>query len=332
MRNLMNSLLLIAFTTTVFAQQEPINWVLESDSVAWQPRDSQGEVVYKNHLWIFGGWFSSQKAAPRDVWKSADGKNWDLVTRQAPWIHSDLPMSIVFKDKMWMMGGWYNGRLEGHGSGNEVWSSSDGEQWKLETKAAGWSPRAAGALVIFKDKMWVLGGIGNYFFSKGDETLSNDVWSSSNGKDWELVTANAGWAPRAYHQAIVFNDKIYVFGGGNYLPEYKGYNDVWCSSDGENWEQVTSSAPWHDRLWFSSVVYRGRLWLMGGWSNHPYKNWNDVWYTSDGKEWQQLKSDVVWEGRHEHSAFVFNDKIWVTGGLVPPLQNDVWSLTLPTDW
>src|SRR5579864_5174606 len=95
---------------SALGQQTTLNWQKMTDAAGWQPRDSQGEVVYKDRLWIFGGWFDSFQAAPRDVWSSADGKTWTLVTESAPWKHSDLPMSLVFKDRMWMMGGWFNGR------------------------------------------------------------------------------------------------------------------------------------------------------------------------------------------------------------------------------
>ena len=47
------------------------------DKAAWKPRDSQGELVYRDQMWIFGGWFQSFEAPPRDVWSSADGKTWE---------------------------------------------------------------------------------------------------------------------------------------------------------------------------------------------------------------------------------------------------------------
>ena len=331
MRKLLILALIIGLYRTVsFAQQNP-DWIQESPAVAWQARDSQAELVYKNKLWIFGGWFNSKEAPPRDVWNSADGKKWNLINNSAPWIHSDLSMSIVFKNKMWMMGGWYNGRLEGHSASNKVWSSTDGIKWKSETDKAAWTPRIASAIVEFKGKIWILGGTENYYF--GDKTsLKNDVWYTSNGRDWKMATANAGWSPRAYHQAAVLNNKIYVFGGGNYVPEYHALNDVWSSEDGINWVKEISSAPWHERLWFNSVVYRNRIWVMGGWSNNPYKNHQDVWFTKDGKTWEEYKSDKVWKERHEASTFVFKDKIWIAGGMNPPLVNDVWSLRLPEDW
>lgn len=307
------------------------DWVRETDSAQWQARDSQGEVVFGNRMWIFGGWFQSFEAPPRDVWSSADGRTWTLVNKAAPWLHSDLPMSITFRNRMWMMGGWYNGRLPGHSASSAVWSSRDGVNWSEETKQAGWSPRIASAIVEFKGRIWILGGTENYYF--GDErSLKNDVWSSKDGRTWKQETANAGWAPRAYHQAAVLNGRIYVFGGGNYVPQYQGLNDVWSSEDGVRWKQETASAPWHERLWFSSAVYRGYMWVLGGWSKVPDQNWGDVWFSKNGRDWTQLKSKVTWKERHEHSVFVFQDKLWVAGGHAKPLSREVWSLHLPKDF
>ncbi len=322
---------LIWLAPPVLGQEPGPDWVRVTEQAAWQPRDSSGELVYKDQLWIMGGWFDSFHAPPRDVWSSPDGKSWKLITKEAPWKHSDLGMTLSFNDKMWFLGGWYNGRLPGHSASSEVWSSADGEKWEQATASAGWSPRLAAAVVEFRGKMWLLGGTENYYF--GDEkSLKNDVWHSSDGKQWQQATASAPWSPRAYHQAVVLNDKIYVLGGGNYVPQYHAKNDVWSSTDGIHWEQVTAAAPWHERLWFPAVVYRGHIWVLGGWSNNPTKNWQDVWYSRDGKEWKQLKSSVIWKERHEHSAYVFQDKIWIAGGHAQPLSSEVWSLELPKGW
>lgn len=313
------------------ASGQEILWTKVVDRAQWRPRDSQGEVVYKDRIWILGGWFDSFESPPRDVWSSADGRSWTLATQSAPWRHSDLPMSIAYKDRMWMMGGWSDGRLPTHSASNQVWTSSDGTTWQQVTPTASWSPRLAAALVEFNGKMFLLGGTENYYFGDA-QSLKNDVWSSSDGKNWTLITESAAWSPRAYHQAAVLGNKIYVFGGGNYVPEYHALNDVWCSEDGANWTQVTSAAPWTPRLWFSSAVYRDHLWILGGWSNNPSKNWGDVWYSKDGQNWSELKTDESWKERHEHSAYVFQDKLWIVGGHAQPLSSEVWSLQLPKYW
>lgn len=307
------------------------DWVQVTDKAAWKPRDSSGEVVFHDQLWLMGGWFESFQAPPRDVWSSADGKEWKLVQQEAAWKHGDLPMTLVHDDKMWYLGGWYNGRLPGHEASNQVWSSTDGATWEQTCAQAGWTPRISAGAVVFQDKMWILGGTEDYYFGT-DANLKDDVWSSTDGKEWQQVTEHAGWSARAYLQAVTLGDKLYVLGGGNYVPAYHSKNDVWCSADGKSWEQLTEHAPWHERIWFSAVVYRDHIWVLGGWSNNPSRNWGDVWFSKDGKDWQQLESKVMWKARHEHSAYVFQDKIWVAGGHATPLSSEVWSLELPTDW
>ena len=307
------------------------DWQLETAAAAWAPRDSSGEVVFRDRIWLLGGWFNSQAAPPRDVWSSADGRRWDCVTTAAPWTHSDLPMTLPFAGKMWLMGGWYNGRLPGHSASNAVWSSEDGASWQAVTAAAGWTPRLAAAVVEFHGRMWMLGGTENYYFGDAS-SLRDDVWSSADGREWRCEAPHAGWSPRAYHQAVVLNDRIYVLGGGNYVPDYHAMNDVWSSADGVHWVRETAAAPWSPRLWFSSIVYRGRMWVLGGWSNHPSTNWGDVWTSADGRTWERLTARTIWKERHEHSAFVFRDRVWVAGGHARPLSNEVWSLELPVDF
>ncbi len=46
------------------AQAQKLSWVQETAKAGWQARDSQGEVVYKNKLWVLGGWFNSYAAPP----------------------------------------------------------------------------------------------------------------------------------------------------------------------------------------------------------------------------------------------------------------------------
>jgi hypothetical protein len=179
--------------------------------------------------------------------------------------------------------------------------------------------------------MWILGGTEDYYFGDA-KSLKNDVWSSAAGKEWRREIAAAPWSPRAYHAAVVHAGKLWVLGGGNYVPGYEARNDVWSSSDGVHWEQETAAAPWHPRIWFSAVAHRNRIWVLGGWSNHPTRNWGDVWSSADGKQWAPLRSRVVWKARHEHSAYVFRDRLRVAGGHAQPLSSEVWSLEVPKDW
>ncbi len=302
------------------------DWECVTPEAGWQPRDSQGEFVYDDHLWVLGGWFTPQTPNPCDVWKSPNGKDWTCTTEKAPWEHSDLSVSLVFNERMWFMGGR---KLPGTDMSNKVWSSTDGADWTLEGEA-GWSPRIPSGFVVFKDRMWVMGGTSD-FYVNDDETLFNDVWSTADGKDWKLELDHAPWEKRAHHQAVVFDDKIWIMGGGKWNPVNVPLNDVWCSEDGVNWTQATDAAPWQARIWFSLVVYRDHMWVLAGWARE-HGNYGDVWFSKDGANWTELKSNVKWKNRHEPSAYVFQDKIFLAAGLADVLVSEVWSLELPEDW
>ena len=102
-----------------------------------------------------------------------------------------------------------------------------------------------------------------------------------------------------------------------------------------DWVNETNNAAWKARDSHGEVVFKGRMWMMGGWYNgrlEGHSAGNQVWSSKDGREWKQFRSNVCWKERHEHSAFVFRDKIWVAGGMTPPLVNDVWSLFIPEEW
>ncbi|HAW29647.1 MAG TPA: galactose oxidase, partial [Planctomycetaceae bacterium] len=41
--------------------------------------------------------------------------------------------------------------------------------------------------------------------------------------------------------------------------------DVWNSADGKNWKLVTKEAPWIHSDLPMTVVFKDKMWLMGGW-------------------------------------------------------------------
>jgi len=225
---------------------------------------------------------------------------------------------------------WHIYSTAAYENSNKVWSSTDGAEWTLETDDPGWCARVSPSFAVFRGRMWVLAGTEN-FYDHSDAMIKNDVWSSADGRQWRLEVEHAAWSKRAHAQAVVFDGKLWIMGGGRWHPEHVAVNDVWCSEDGVNWRLITEAAPWQPRLWFSTVVYRDRMWVLGGWSKE-HGNFGDVWYSSNGKDWTEVKSNVIWKSRHEHSAYVFKDKIWVAGGHARPLKSEVWTLEIPEGW
>jgi hypothetical protein len=294
---------------------------------SWAPRDSHAVYSIGDGIVVYGGWSDSTAQSPRDMWASSDGVFWTHISDEAASSYSDLaPVAYAF-GRYWMTTGWKNGRLEDGGAGREIWSSKDGLSWSLIREAPPFSARVGAALVAFKGQLWMFGGTADYY-SEDMTSLKNAVWTSSNGITWRRVLATAPWAPRTFFNAAVLGDKLYLVGGGNYLPQTFGYSDVWSTEDGVNWTQETADGGWVPRIWSTLVAFRGALWLMGGWTG---ENTQDVWWSKDGKTWTQMPN-APWSRRHATAATVFNDQIMLLGGNSDGvLTSDVWGLTLPGD-
>lgn len=156
-------------------------------------------------------------------------------------------------------------------------------------------------------------------------SYKNDVWHTSDGKNWTQATASAGWDKRISHGAIVYNNKMWVIGGGKYgVTSFDCYNDVWNSTDGKNWTKVTGSAGWKPRAGHTVEIYDNKMWVIGGGIPYTSTRYNDVWYSTDGKNWTCATPSAQWSKRERHSSAVYDGKIWVIGGDAGNKLNDVW--------
>jgi hypothetical protein len=227
---------------------------------------------------------------------------------------------------MWVLGG----RTIGYRS-NDVWSSANGNTWAVEkadlddSVRNSWSQREGHTSLVFKGRMWVLGG-------QGRNNRLNDVWSSTNGAFWTRVKPDntSYWSRRSEHTSLVFNNKMWVIGG------YDGsrrLNDVWSSTNGSTWTRLTSSANWPAREGHTSLVFDNKMWVLGG--TPSSSNRNDVWFSVDGRTWTLGKDNVNdnnnWSRRQQHTSLVFDGRMWVLGGWDGSHEDDAWSFAFEND-
>ena len=200
-----------------------------------------------------------------------------------------------------------------------------GRDWSVATAAATWPGRYGHASVVYDGKMWVVGAgpTSAYPF------VANDVWYSSDGVRWTSATMAAQWPPRTAHAAVVFANKIWVMGGDSGVLDPRHRNDVWYSSDGRTWTSATLSAPWPARAGHTSVVFGGKMWVLGGGSPESGLK-NDVWYSADGVHWTSATLSAKWSPRAVHTSVVHDGKMWVIGGYVS--KSDVWYSSDGVNW
>ncbi len=90
-----------------------------------------------------------------------------------------------------------------------------------------------------------------------------------------------------------------------------------------DWTLANDFAGWISRSSHASVVFDGKLWVIGGYGYNEI-NLNDVWYSYDGVVWTIATEHALWTARRDHKVIVFNNRMWLLGGFDGSYKNDVW--------
>ncbi|MRR08661.1 hypothetical protein EG831_00900 [bacterium] len=236
------------------------DWTQATASAQWSPRYGHAAVAFAGKLWLLGGHTADHDT--NDVWNSTDGADWQQVTPAAAWPGRSNFVALVFRDSLWVIGG---NRLTGTVYG-DVWRSGDGINWQQVTAAMPWAARCYHAGLVHADRMWILGGGAN---AKASIAL-DDVWSSADGSAWRQVAPHAPWGVRWGHSAVSYDGKIWLAAGDDSihcgLDSITRQHDLWCSSDGAQWQLADTAAPWTGRWGQSAAVMGQSLYIMGGYS------------------------------------------------------------------
>jgi len=290
-------------STQVWSSSDGISWKIAT--TASPAKWASAVVAYNGKMWVLG---SDRYAPKNDVWYSGDGTSWTQATASPPWAVRSQYAAVAFNGKIWVLGGYYYSTvLQRVVYLNDVWYSSDGLKWTSATLSAAWSGRAELTALVHNGHMWVFGGYG----SSGDKY---DVWYSSDGVKWVQANASTGWS--MVGSPVEYDGKIWMLG-----------NEVWYSTDGTSWTQTAASRRWWSERWgHTSLVYNGKMWVIGGLS--------DVWSSPDGINWTVATWDARFPRRYNHASVVHNGKMWVLGGRNEwgKIYNDVWYSADGQNW
>ena len=95
--------------------------------------------------------------------------------------------------------------------------------------------------------------------------------------------AQAPWGPRHGAAQVVFDGKLWVF-GGFIGTSTNALNDVWYSDDGITWTRQALHAPWGPRLPVA-IVFQDKIWIYSGKHTGGTDNWGgDLWQMTTAAE------------------------------------------------
>ena len=327
-----------------------VSWKSLTTDGGWGPYRTAAAGYFADKFWAFGAQSAGFGAFNTGAFSSDDAITWSAVTTNIDTLPYAERQTTVFgfQNKMWLLGGVVPSKgFNFSYVTNAVWSSSDGTTWAssphIASPAEGelWTGRERINAVVYKDKLWVIGGNGYPAFGNANApgTPMNDVWSTTDGTNWTEVAASATFLARTNPAVFVHNDKIYLAGGRNASGTL--LNDVWTTEDGVNWTELSVSETFAP-VWGHQVVsYNGQLFLLGGYVKDEADAdvvQNDLWLSEDdGATWSKVGASDPralpgnFPGRAFFNMFVHDNAIWIIGGEhrdennQPAFRNDTWN-------
>jgi len=203
--------------------------------------------------------------------------------------------------------------------------------WRRMTKSADFSNRAGSAVIEFKNRIWIVGGM----FKPG--VYHQDVWSSEDGYSWTKELQAFPGGTFGLYQAAVFQENLWVLA-------LERQNNAWypvcySSPDGREWTriggmdmpfgQVTFKDNEVLRSRFSFVAFADRLWMVGGSAE------GGVYSSPDGMTWSHVEMPENGDMGVNPGTVIVSGSLWIMGGgdmtatAYPPL---IWKTSDGDSW
>ncbi|MEM9884370.1 MAG: hypothetical protein AAF849_00645 [Bacteroidota bacterium] len=266
-----------------------------------------------------------------------EGCAFNLITQEAPFLNREEHASVFFDGRIWVIAGQQRFSDGFSDLKNDVWSSENGEDWTLVTDDAAFEPRRNLSLIVFDNRLWVIGGSGYRPGTREPFEGLSDIWNSVDGITWEKVETNVDFITLSLQNTVVHNNRIFILREGSGTIQESN----WYSDDGSNWTEIPINNDFPLRQGITTTSFNGRIWMIAG-NGLPTGDiggfdliWNNVWSSADCISWVEENSNPAFSNRTEHAVSVFDNRLWISGGRGDDgqgLKSDIWSSSDGVDW
>ncbi|RZC70105.1 hypothetical protein C5167_033230 [Papaver somniferum] len=195
------------------------------------------------------------------------------------------------------------------------------------------SPRSNCSLNINPLKETELIIYGGEYYNGNKTYVYGDLYRYDVDKnEWKLISSPNSPPPRSAHQAVVWKDHLYIFGGEFTSPNqerFHHYKDFWMLDLKTNqWEQINLKGCPSPRSGHRMVLYKHKIVVFGGFYDtlREVRYFNDLHvFDLDTYKWQEVKPRLgcIWpSARSGFQFFVFQDEIFLYGGYSKEVSSD----------
>ncbi len=264
--------------------------------------------VVDNKLYLFGG-FTEDLDASKEVERLRSGRRFLDAEKDMPVGLTHLN-TAVNGNTIWLAGG-FKGRHPG---------PVTAEVWKYDIPSDTWTAgpplperRAGGGLAVVHRRLHYLGG-----YKADRDTGSADHWSLSldGGKNWQREADFPD--PRGHVSAAVLDGKLYALGGnhGHDITQIDVKSCHRFDPATKQWTPIASLPDGRSHFESSTIVYQGRILIVGGRCNscQPPRNvvGDLLQYDPQADAWHVV--GTMSQKLLAPAAAIISGRIVVTGG------------------
>jgi N-acetylneuraminic acid mutarotase len=223
--------------------------------------------------------------------------------------------SVVLNDKMYVYGGHTT-----RGTSNLI-NNVKNDLYEYDLVTRKWTPlehcmpgKTEHKCVVHKDTLYFIGGYNGYDYTN-DMFKYDTVTKTSSPVDY--ANSASAFTPRSALTAVVWNGKLYTFGGWNGFSK-KWFNDLHqFDFETREWKEIVAKGEVPpQRTSHSAVVYNNSMYIFAGFSGENYMN--DLYeFNFITQTWTNITEQGIGKRPAPRSRFcaaVYGQHMYLLGG------------------
>lgn len=200
----------------VWSSPDGVNWTQRAEKVPFQ-RYTPNVISSGESLVLYAG--QGGREGLNDVWASTNGESWSQLLMHAPWPGRGLIHGGArFRGRIYLIGGGVKSvppgarYAETQEERSDIWSSSDGIEWRQEASTLGFPPRTHFAVLATGDGCYVSNGsVGT------QQNLTNEVFFASDCVRFKPLSNPSPMGIAHATSLAEFNGSVVILGGNGYF-------------------------------------------------------------------------------------------------------------------
>jgi hypothetical protein len=258
------------------------------------------------------GWKSGGIGSNKGFFKSTNGGNSYTQLTDVPFTKRHTAATFTLSDRVYVVGG------DATNPATDSWTF-DGTSWTLKAANSGIGVRCLMGSAYHNGAFYLIGGQKDQFISSGK--YDNVLRSTDNCVSFQQIATTPFTGGNLWGSCVSYKGRIWKICGGIYddtsINNRTYPKEIYSSSDGITWV-YEGIFPGSGRQYHQTIVWKDKIWVIGGFFSTPNDNLGDTWYSSNGIDWKQLTGSKITD-LHALTAWIASTgSIHTFGGSTDP--------------